>query len=40
MDPKLKKKFITTSWVAALVFAPLWAAVTFHLIPLPHLPTH
>jgi predicted secreted protein len=37
MDPKLKRKFITTSWVSAIVFAALWVVVTFHLIPLPSL---
>ena len=35
VDPKLKRKFITTSWVSALIFAPCWAAVYFHWIVLP-----
>jgi predicted secreted protein len=35
VDPKLKKKFITTTWVAAIVFAVVWTLWTFHLVPLP-----
>ncbi len=38
IDPKLKRKFITTSWVSALIFAPLWLALHFQLIHLPNLP--
>jgi predicted secreted protein len=38
VDPKLKKKVITTSWVAAIFFAIVWVVVTFHLIHLPSLP--
>ena len=34
VDPQLKKKFITTTWVSALVFAPFWIAVHFHWISL------
>ena len=34
VDPKLKRKFITTTWVAALVFAPFWIAVHFHWLSL------
>jgi predicted secreted protein len=37
VDPKLKKKFITTSWVSAIVFAVIWLVVHFHLIVLPPL---
>jgi predicted secreted protein len=32
VDPKLKRKFITTTWVSALIFAPFWVAVHFHWI--------
>jgi predicted secreted protein len=32
VDPKLKRKFITTTWVAALIFAPFWIAVELHWI--------
>ena len=38
VNPNLKRKFITTTWVSAIVWAVIWAAVTFHLVPLPHLP--
>ena len=27
VDPKLKKKFITTSWVSAIVFVLIWGGV-------------
>ena len=37
VDPKLKKKFITTSWVSLIVFAVIWLVVHFHLIVLPPL---
>jgi predicted secreted protein len=39
VNPNLKKKFFTTTWVSAIVFAFLWAAITFHLIPLPTFPS-
>jgi predicted secreted protein len=39
VDPKLKRKFITTTWVSALVFAGLWLVLHFHLIKLPSLPS-
>ena len=38
VDPKLRKKFITTTWVSAIVFAVLWCVITFHLVSLPSLP--
>jgi predicted secreted protein len=38
VDPKLKRKFITTTWVSAVVFTPLWLVLHFHLIHLPHIP--
>jgi predicted secreted protein len=34
VNPNLKRKFITTTWVSALVFAPIWIAVHFHWISL------
>jgi predicted secreted protein len=41
VDPKLKKKFITTSWVSAILFAIVWTLITLHLVHLPNLPgTH
>ncbi|MEO8112798.1 MAG: DUF1467 family protein [Phenylobacterium sp.] len=38
VDPKLKRKFITTTWVSAIVFAVIWAVIHFHLVDLPSLP--
>lgn len=40
VDPKLKKKFITTTWVSAILFAVLWVVLEFHLVKLPELPHH
>jgi predicted secreted protein len=34
VDPKLKKKFITTTWVSALVCAPFALAFQMHWISL------
>lgn len=39
VDPKLKRKFFTTTWVSAIAFAILWLVVHFGLIPLPNLPS-
>jgi len=36
VNPNLKKKFITTTWISALVFAVVWLCLTFHLIRLPN----
>lgn len=38
VDPKLKRKFFTTTWVAAIVFAIVWLIIFFKIIPLPNLP--
>lgn len=38
VNPNLGRKFITTSWVSAIVFAALWACIEFHLIKLPTIP--
>lgn len=35
VNPNLKRKFITTTWVSALVFAVVWLVLYFHLISLP-----
>ena len=32
VDPKLKKKFLTTTWVSAIVFSILWLVIHFKLI--------
>ncbi|HEY2661939.1 MAG TPA: DUF1467 family protein [Caulobacteraceae bacterium] len=37
VDPKIKRKVITTTWVSAIVFAVIWLVLYFHLIPLPNL---
>ena len=34
VEPKLKRKFLTTTWISALLFAPFWLAVHFHWISL------
>jgi predicted secreted protein len=39
VDPKLKRKFLTTTWVSAVLFAIVWLVVRFGLIPLPSLPS-
>lgn len=38
VNPNLKRKFITTTWVAGVVFAALWLVLHFHLIHLPAIP--
>jgi predicted secreted protein len=30
INPQLKRKFIRTTWISALIFAPFWIAVHFH----------
>jgi predicted secreted protein len=40
VEPKLLRKFITTSWVSAIIFVVLWAIYHFHLVKLPDLPQH
>lgn len=39
VNPNLKKKFITTTWVSAILFAILWLVIKFGLIQLPDLPS-
>ncbi len=39
VDPKLKKKVITTTWVSAIVFGIGYTVWALHLIPLPNLPS-
>jgi len=38
VNPNLKRKFITTSWVSGIVFAILWTVLHFNLISLPNSP--
>jgi len=40
VDPKLKKKFLTTTWISAVLFVMLWAVIHFGLVTLPHFPGH
>jgi predicted secreted protein len=40
VDPKLKKKFFTTTWVAIVLFVLLWLTLHFHLLRLPNFPGH
>ena len=39
VNPNLKRKFLTTTWISVLVFAAIWLAVRYQLVPLPHLPS-
>jgi predicted secreted protein len=39
VDPKIKRKFITTTWISAVVFALIWLTLRFGLIDLPSLPS-
>ena len=38
VNPNLKRKFITTTWVSGIIFAVIWVCYTFHLVHLPNLP--
>lgn len=39
VNPNLKRKAITTSWVAAILTALIWVVVQFGLLPVPQLPS-
>lgn len=39
VNPNLKRKFITTTWVSALVWAVLWLVLKFGLVSLPPMPS-
>jgi predicted secreted protein len=39
VDPKLKKKFVTTTWISVVLFAAIWTIVHFGLVKLPSLPS-
>lgn len=39
MNPNLKRKFFTTTWVSAIIFAVIWSTIRFHLVELPPLPS-
>lgn len=38
VNPNLKRKFITTTWVTALIWSALWLVLHFKLVSLPHFP--
>lgn len=38
VNPNLKRKFITTTWVSALLWLALFLVVKFHLVALPSFP--
>jgi predicted secreted protein len=38
VNPNLKRKFITTTWVSAVLWIALWLVVKFHLVSLPTFP--
>ena len=39
VDPKLKKKFLTTTWISAVLWIALFLILHFKLISLPSLPS-
>jgi predicted secreted protein len=38
VNPNLKRKFLTTTWISALLVGALWLAFFFNLIHVPQLP--
>jgi predicted secreted protein len=40
VDPKLKKKFLTTTLISVVVFAIVWTIIKLGLVTLPDLPSH
>jgi predicted secreted protein len=39
VDPKLKRKFFTTTWVSGVIFAIFFVLFHFHVIRMPWTPT-
>jgi predicted secreted protein len=39
VNPNLKRKFFTTTWVSLIVLGVIWVIITFGLIPIPDLPS-
>ncbi len=39
VDPKLKQKFLTTTWISALVFGVIFAIIQLGVVKLPSLPS-
>lgn len=40
VDPKLKKKFLTTTWVSAIIFVIVFAVIQLGIIPMPSGPAN
>ncbi|WP_369059641.1 DUF1467 family protein [Caulobacter sp. 73W] len=40
VNPNLKRKFLTTTWISVVVFAVLWLVIRFGLITLPEIPAN
>jgi predicted secreted protein len=40
VDPKLKKKFITTTWVSAVLWLILFAVIKSGIVTLPEMPAN
>jgi predicted secreted protein len=38
VNPNLKRKFLTTTWVSAIIFILFWLTIQFHWVTLPKLP--
>ena len=38
VNPRLKQKFFTTTWISAIIFAVIYGVVYFGLVPLPQVP--
>ena len=39
VNPKLGRKFFTTTWISAICLVVVWVAMHFGLVHLPNLPT-
>jgi predicted secreted protein len=37
VNPRLLRKFFTTTWISAIVFGVVWVCFTYHLVKLPPL---
>ncbi|MET0336663.1 MAG: DUF1467 family protein [Caulobacter sp.] len=40
VNPNLKRKFLTTTWISVAVFVVLWLVIRFGLITLPEIPAN
>lgn len=39
VNPNLKRKFFTTTWISVVVFVVFWLVVKFQLVSLPDIPS-